>query len=254
MTEGALVLRFAAPLQSWGVSSRFNRRDTQDRPTKSGVLGLLAAADGRRRSDGIEDLLGLRLGVRVDQPGRLLRDYHTVSDYRGVPLPSSGVAASGRPRPTSPKKYTHLTNRYYREDAVYVAVLSGESGLLEHLAQVMRRPAFPLALGRRSCVPTQPLVLADGTEPLWEGALPNILARLPWQASPRVQRRSRGEVQLPVTFDDPAGDDVVEDVPVSFDPERRAMVARRVRHDWVTVVGATPVRGSDHDPFALLGG
>ena len=72
-----LLLRLAGPLQSWGSASRFARRDTEREPTKSGVLGLLAAAQGRRRTDSIEDLLDLTFGVRVDQPGAVLQDFHT---------------------------------------------------------------------------------------------------------------------------------------------------------------------------------
>src|SRR5690606_19400754 len=83
-----IVLRLAGPLTSWGSASQFNRRDTDNEPTKSAVIGLLAAADGRRREDSIEDLLELRFGVRVDQSGSLLRDYHTVSDFRGGDLRS----------------------------------------------------------------------------------------------------------------------------------------------------------------------
>lgn len=44
-----LLLRLAGPLQSWGSAARFARRGTENAPTKSGVLGLLAAAEGRPR-------------------------------------------------------------------------------------------------------------------------------------------------------------------------------------------------------------
>ncbi|WP_223273999.1 CRISPR-associated protein Cas5, partial [Nocardia cerradoensis] len=48
-------MRLAAPLQSWGVASRFARRETQQYPSKSGILGLIAAARGHRRTDPIEE-------------------------------------------------------------------------------------------------------------------------------------------------------------------------------------------------------
>jgi len=105
-----LVLRLAGPLQSWGGHSQFNRRETAGEPSKSGIVGLLAAAQGRRRQDPIEDLLHLQLGVRTDQPGSLLRDYHTVSDYRGRPLLSAMVGGKGTQKPTS--KHTHVTERF----------------------------------------------------------------------------------------------------------------------------------------------
>ncbi|CAM5729897.1 hypothetical protein SANTM175S_01872 [Streptomyces antimycoticus] len=81
-SQAVLLLRLAGPLQAWGSRSAFNRRETNAEPTKSGVIGLLAAAAGRAREEPLDELLPLRLGIRVDQPGTLLRDYHTVSDYR----------------------------------------------------------------------------------------------------------------------------------------------------------------------------
>ena len=41
-----LMLRLAAPMQSWGTDSKFEVRKTNREPTKSGVVGLLAAALG----------------------------------------------------------------------------------------------------------------------------------------------------------------------------------------------------------------
>ena len=79
-----LLLRLAGPLQSWGTSSRFVRRNTDRVPSKSGIIGLLAAAQGRRRIDPIEDPLHLRIGVRVDQPGHLERDFQTARTRDGA--------------------------------------------------------------------------------------------------------------------------------------------------------------------------
>ena len=42
-----LLLRLAGPMQSWGTASKFRERDTGREPSKSGVVGLLAAALGR---------------------------------------------------------------------------------------------------------------------------------------------------------------------------------------------------------------
>ncbi len=254
MTERSLVLRLAGPLQSWGLGSRFNQRDTDDRPTKSGIVGLLAAALGRRRADPIEDLVGLRLGVRVDQPGSRLRDYHTVSDYRGVPLLSAATNAKGIQKPTSTKKTTHVTTRYYLQDAVFVAAVNGPAELVQSLADAVRRPAFPLALGRRSCVPTHPLVIASAAgADLWEGEPLEVLERVPWQADRAWQRRCGGAMSAAVTYDAPNGRDERTDVPVSFDPAHRGMRTRRVDHAWVTLGDSTPDPTRPHDPFAFLG-
>ncbi|WP_322770230.1 type I-E CRISPR-associated protein Cas5/CasD [Frankia sp. Cr1] len=266
-----LLLRLAGALQSWGDRSAFNRRETRPEPTKSGVLGLLAAAAGRHREASLADLMDLRLGIRVDQPGTLLRDYHTVSDYRGRPLLQAGVSAKGVQRPTSPPKPTHITQRFYLQDAVFVAAVAGPQPLLESLEVAVRRPAFPLALGRRSCVPTQPVWLG-----LRSGALQDVLRDEPWQASQHVRqaftRRNKkrpDRIDLSATLDDSEGDDVLHDVPVSFDPRNRRFTSRRVRHTWLSVpTGFPPADGpetpeatgtgtgtgtSAHDPFALLG-
>ena len=44
-----LLLALEGPLQSWGTSSRFSERGSGLEPSKSGVIGLLCAALGRRR-------------------------------------------------------------------------------------------------------------------------------------------------------------------------------------------------------------
>lgn len=41
---GTLLLRFAGPMQSWGVDSNYGVRQTERQPSKSGIVGLLAAA------------------------------------------------------------------------------------------------------------------------------------------------------------------------------------------------------------------
>ena len=253
MSESTLALRLAAPLQSWGATSQYNRRDTQDRPTFAGVLGLLAAAEGRRRGDPIEDLLGLRFGVRLDQPGSLLRDYHTVSDFRGVPLLSASVNAKGIQKPAG-RKMTHVTQRYYLQDAVFVALIQGEGELVSALAHAVRHPKFPLALGRRSCVPSQPILLANDDDPIREGSLVDLLQGIPWQAGLAGRARAGVQVRVAATVDDPDGHDLVADVPLSFDQRNRAYTSRRVRHLWVDLPTGSDVASSPavHDPFALL--
>lgn len=271
-TTQTLLLRLAGPLQSWGGRSQFNRRDTNSEPTKSGVVGLLAAAQGRRRQDRIEDLLELSFGVRTDQPGSLLHDYHTVSDLRGRPLLSAAVNRSGAQKPTSPAKLTHITHRFYLQDAVFVAAVSGPTSTLVTLRKALRQPAFPLALGRRACVPTQPLVLdpvnahdsGDGHDDdprhLWLGDPISALRQAPWQAGDwwkgtlRRLKPPPAFIDLPITADDLSGEDIRADVPTTFDPLYRDFTTRRVRHSWAHVPTDLPgAIDHNHDPFALLG-
>ncbi|NED71750.1 type I-E CRISPR-associated protein Cas5/CasD [Streptomyces sp. SID9944] len=255
-----LLLRLAGPLQSWGDRSTFNRRETRPEPTKSGVVGLLAAAAGRSRHAAVDDLAALGLGIRIDQPGSILRDYHTVSDYRGQPLLSAAVSAKGLQKPTSPAKHTHITQRFYLQDAVFLAAVEGPRELITTLEHALRHPAFPLALGRRSCAPAQPLALGQRT-----GTLEDVLRAEPWQAAPAVRTRwgrqhgNAARIDLPATLDDPPGDEVRDDVPLSFAPTSRTFTTRRTRHTYLsaptglTPDPAQPPTTGGHDPFALLG-
>ena len=71
-----LLLRLAAPLQAWGTDSKFEVRRTNREPSKSGVIGLLAAALGLRRDADLSELSALRFGVRVDRNGEVIKDFH----------------------------------------------------------------------------------------------------------------------------------------------------------------------------------
>ncbi|MEX1019537.1 MAG: type I-E CRISPR-associated protein Cas5/CasD [Litorilinea sp.] len=142
-----LLLRLSGPMQAWGVQSRFGIRDTGREPSKSGVVGLLAAALGRDRAEPIEDLATLRMGVRVDREGTLLRDYHTAQNvYRA----KGGI------------KETELSTRYYLSDACFLVGLEGEKPLLVALHAALRDPYWGLYLGRRAFVPGEPVWMQDG--------------------------------------------------------------------------------------------
>lgn len=262
MTDTCLVLRLAAPLQSWGSSGRLNRRDTDRQPTKAGLVGLLAAAQGRRRTDPIEDLTRLQLAVRTDQPGRLVHDYHTVSRHTGENMPKAEVDTRGQQR-RSTTGGTKVTSRYYLADATFVAAIgSDDQQMLHRLAQALQRPTFALALGRRGCPPTTPLLLpAPDHSLLWDGRPVDVLADVPWQAGHAARRQAAREKTprryLEVHYDSDDGA-AVDDVPVTFDPKRRRRAARRVAHTTVAVdTGVEAPPGADtsglwgHDPYLL---
>ena len=128
---GTLLLRFAGPMQSWGVDSNYGVRQTERQPSKSGIVGLLAAAQGRLRGESVEDLSALRMGVRVDQEGTLQSDFQMV---RGI-------------------KDSYVTRRYYLSDAVFVVgIESDNEEMLRNIANAVQHPKFPLYLGRRAYV------------------------------------------------------------------------------------------------------
>lgn len=232
-----LALRLAGPLQSWGASSRFTRRTTESAPTKSGVVGLLAAARGIERGDDarLAPLAALRFGVRIDQPGTRIRDFHTAHH-----------AVSGKSMP--------LSERFYLADAVFVAALEGPPALLAELDQAVRAPVYPPFLGRRSCPPAQPLELG-----LHEGTLEAVLEQVPWQASAWYRRaHGTGPVahpgRLTVLHEAAAGEqhssDVLRDQPVSFSAAHRRHALRTVI--TTTVPRPVPTAPPAHDPFEAL--
>lgn len=152
-----LLLRLQGPLQSWGTTSRFDERDTQAEPSKSGVVGLLCAALGRDRREPVDDLAAMHMGVRVDREGVPMRDYQTAT---GVLIAGSAKADAER---------TVVSPRFYLADATFLVALEGrDASLLGQLHQALRQPVWPLALGRKSFTPASPVFLPDGLvdEPL----------------------------------------------------------------------------------------
>lgn len=68
-----LLLRFAAPLQAWGTESKYDIRKTDREPSKSGIVGFLAAALGRKRDESVEDLNALRVVYEQIRRGKSYR-------------------------------------------------------------------------------------------------------------------------------------------------------------------------------------
>lgn len=145
-----LLLRLSGPMQSWGTTSRFDERDSQLEPSKSGVLGLVCAALGRDRAEPVDDLAKLKMGVRVDREGLLMRDYQTAT---GV-MSAAGKVDQGR---------TVISPRYYLSDAAFLVGLEGaDQHFLEQIHGALHTPIWPLALGRKSFPPGDPVWLKDG--------------------------------------------------------------------------------------------
>lgn len=144
-----LLLLLAGPLQSWGTTSRFDRRETDHEPSKSGVLGLVCAALGRDRAAPLDDLVALQMGVRVDRPGVLRYDYQTASNV---------IAAD-----QSKRHKTTVSRRFYLADAAFLVGLEGpDRALLKMVHEALLHPHWPLALGRKSYLPSPGPYLDDG--------------------------------------------------------------------------------------------
>lgn len=259
-----LILRLAGPLQSWGGATRHMTRSTRPAPSKSGVVGILAAALGRQRGDDLSDLAELLFGTRLDQPGRFLIDYHTVSGASHAPN-----APERQRLPTSAggwlpvEKSTKITRRHYIADAVFIAALEGDEPLVETCAAALSRPRYPLYLGRRSCPPARPVLM----EKRDDCGLVQALESTPWQATAAEEHRRRREadrahpgsnlteIRLDAYFESADGDEVWDDQPCSGPAYARQFTDRPVAYTSITMPLpelATAATSINHDPMGLL--
>lgn len=213
-----LLIPLAGPMQAWGSRSRFDDRDTHLEPTKSGVVGLLCAALGRRRTESLADLDALQFGVRVDAPGRVMTDYQTA---QRVARAGGGSLANVTSR------------RHYLADARFLAGVCGhDAALLTQIEAALHDPVWPLALGRKAFALSLPPFLPGGSlrralglEAALSGE--SWLARSPWPAG----RREKPPEMLRLLIEDAAGEAAMADQPLDFAARRFGL--RRVRTRFI---------------------
>lgn len=223
-----LLLKLAGPMQSWGSGSKFEIRRTEMYPTKSGVIGMAAAALGIPRDGDISELTKLHFGVRIDQPGRILKDYH-IAKIKKEPYPN-------------------VTIRYYLEDAAFLVGLeSDDVNFLEKLEKAFKHPAYPLYLGRRSCPVSYDLVIGIEDLPLIE-----TLRDYKWIASKSYQWKNNMRSKLRILSDKEGGIPLmrIKDKPISFDIRHRKYEYRNI-YEYDSLVNNDEI-SRKHDPFAVI--
>lgn len=197
-----LLMRMRAPMMSWGDHSRFTIRDTRREPTKSAVIGLLCAALGRPRWEPVNDLTALKMGVRINKPGLVQCDYHTVMD---------GIKSGGGPGGTV------ISHRYYVADADYLVGLEGSRSKLAELDAALQTPCWQLYFGRKSFVPSCPVRLS-----IVDTELEDALQQYPYTS----HTRGKTPLRLAYILETPNSSDVRQDVPVDW--QRRLFTSRCV--------------------------
>jgi CRISPR system Cascade subunit CasD len=233
----SIALKFAGPLQSWGTDSTYETRHSDLYPSKSAVIGFVAAALGYRRDEDekIQALNNLDFAVRIDQNGKLLRDFHTARKNK-----SNGDFDRN-----------YVTNRYYMEDAVYVVALGHENNLLvEEIEHAIKQPYFQLSLGRRSCPVAYDYFL--GT---YDGDVISTLESIEWKAADWYKRRNSNVKYLTIYADanllsdyksHPRRDDVI-----SFDQRSRQYSYRLEAEKNVKI--HDDYASTSHDAFGAVG-
>ncbi|MBC6405467.1 MAG: type I-E CRISPR-associated protein Cas5/CasD [Rhodospirillales bacterium] len=182
-----LSFTLSGPMAAWGDIAPGEQRGSWSRPSKSAVLGLVAAALGIRR-DEPERLAALHRGlgfaVLVEEAGRLLEDFHTAQAPTKAAL-NRQRKTLGREQLTwrealdADKLSTTLSKRSYFVQARYLAILwkhdwkSDDSEApnldeigLDKIGRALAKPKLQLYLGRKSCplsCPPAPRVTEEPT-------------------------------------------------------------------------------------------
>jgi CRISPR system Cascade subunit CasD len=174
-----LLLRFDAPLMSFGGVQVDRHGVTERFPGTSMLTGLVANALGyeHREFERLERLQErIVYAARCDRSGVRLVDFHTVD--LGQPFMQDGWTTSGRPEGRAggeAKTGTHIRLRHYIADAVYTVALTldpaDETPSIEALEAALREPERPLFIGRKTCLPAAPMVLGRSIAATPFGAL-----------------------------------------------------------------------------------
>ena len=210
-SNACLALLLDGPMQSWGHASRFERRTTALHPTRSAILGMIAAALGidkyaPNESDQLNRFAALRITVITlprrsrregDLPMQRLEDYHTVTGIRRA----SGKVAEDA---------TVQTYRHYLLDARFGVLVDGSAGLLNEIAAALRNPKWGVWLGRKCCLPASPVLV--GVKPDEIQAWSELLRRSDYNGTETLD-------QFDCVIEAAAGDsgaDFIEDTPIAF--------------------------------------
>ncbi|MDF7639256.1 type I-E CRISPR-associated protein Cas5/CasD [Lactobacillus sp. ESL0791] len=229
-----LTIRLTAPLQSYGNEATFERRTTGDYPSKSAVMGMLAAALGYSRDDQrIQKLNSLQFAVRIDQHGKMMTDFQTVEWKSGT---------------------RKITYRDYLQDAVFVTAIGGKATEIEQIEYALKHPHYALFLGRRSNVPAGILKINEfiDMDPV------SALKALPWQASKWYQKRRRADKMVKVQLIADANllsantTSLIKDQVISFDSRDRRYTSRLVAATQVELANPAFKQDTQHDAMAFL--
>lgn len=165
-----LLLRFEAPLMSFGAVRVDPRGPSYEYPTLSQVTGLLANALGYDHAEAgkLQRLQErLRLASRIERKGEHLWDYQTVDlNPESSPWMELGWTTWGKAEKRgggSAKEGTHIRQRCYHADRIQTLAVTLEPAeevpTLEDCANALQSPARPLFLGRKPCLPSRPIFL-----------------------------------------------------------------------------------------------
>ncbi|MDO4671130.1 MAG: type I-E CRISPR-associated protein Cas5/CasD [Aerococcus sp.] len=242
-----LLLRLAAPMQSYGLASKYEQRMTESLPTKSAVIGMIAAAFGWSREHDLSELTDyLRFGVRVDHPGQIEVDFHTAirSYYEEG---KTGITLKRGTR----KEDKYITYRYYLHDAKFTVGLEGEEELLKKIRTALMHPYYPLFLGRRSCPPAEPM------HPELVPDMDLVSALKSAEMDDEETKDDFESERIRLVYEPLPGEATVfwRDNPVTFSSRHRNLDNRGIKEIYYSrKIEDKEPNVNEHDPFSELGG
>lgn len=157
-----LIFQIYAPLTSWGEPAVGEVRHSNIIPSRSALLGFLAAALGIRRNDECIDAFNQHYHVAVRpfvDKSRWFSDFHTVQ----MPKANKKEVFYTRfdeIRRNPQDLETLLTKREYYNDVYYQIVITETNGApysVEQIKQALLTPVFPLYVGRKNSPLSLPL-------------------------------------------------------------------------------------------------
>ncbi len=211
----ALILHLDAPLQSWGINSRFQLRSAGFAPSKSAICGMVCAACGApKESSQEQDIISHFQQIKMDcfclRNDGVMVDFHTVQNFR---------RATGEVNTKEPV----LTHRHYWQSSRYNVILrSNDKDFLSYIRSALLNPVWGIWLGRKCCIPAVPIIQ--------EGIMDYTEAR---------QIAAEGCLESYTEVDDfESGTDTWYDQPQGFGKlhssgrEGRVYAPRRLNHDY----------------------
>jgi CRISPR system Cascade subunit CasD len=182
------------------------------------ITGILGNALGYDHSDFYELQRlqeRLRYASRQDRAGQEIQDYQTVDLSQDFMRDKNGWTTQGwldERKGGAASRGTHIRLRDYRADAIHTVALTlepaEEQPTIEELEDALQHPERPLFIGRKTCLPSTPLLIdkiqvKNLTKALKKTKLPKEAdqrERYPaWWPVDKEQDHPKAEIEKPVT-------------------------------------------------------
>jgi len=141
-----IALRFRSTQASFLENTGFiseQVRDSGVAPTRGMIAGLLGAALGVKRGEKLPEVLAVATHFR--KPPKKGSDFAIIQN---------ALNFSGK------LKGSHMITKYYLHDVDAVVLVEVPNKNYSQYIEALKNPVYPIYFGRKSCIPTLPLLAA----------------------------------------------------------------------------------------------